>query len=162
MVRVSVRVNPLENDDGEVFGVLFIARDISSEMEREKRLIELMLRERDIAALVPDAIYVHRDGKILWANPAAIEMFGAQSQTDFIGRSAWGLIDPEDLERVMADHVHFGAAESSRPFNVTRRRIDGMPFPTEARGADRTSRTAIQAPFARSPVPSASRQSSKE
>jgi PAS domain S-box-containing protein len=138
MVRVSVRVNPLENDDGEVFGVLFIARDISSEMEREKRLTELMLRERDIAALVPDAIYVHRDGKILWANPAAIEMFGAQSQTDFIGRSAWDLIDPEDLERVMADHVHFGAAESSRPFYVTRRHIDGMPFPTEARGAQIT------------------------
>lgn len=135
-IRVSVRVTPLENAMGEVFGVLFLARDVTPELEREQRLTELMLRERDIAALVPDAIYVHRRGKILWANPAAIEMFGAQSQTDFIGRSAWDLIVPEDLSQVMERHSMLGDETVSSPIFVRRRRLDGEEFPTEARGAD--------------------------
>jgi PAS domain S-box-containing protein len=134
-VRVSVRVTPLENASGEIFGVLFLARDVSSETAREQRLTELALRERDIAALVPDAIYVHRDGKILWANAAAIEMFGAQSQTDFIGRSAWDLIVPDDLPRVLESHRTLGDAVESKTIFVRRQRIDGSEFPTEGRGA---------------------------
>ncbi|MBT4907078.1 MAG: PAS domain S-box protein [Rhodospirillaceae bacterium] len=134
-VRVSVRVSPLENAAGEIFGVLFLARDVSSESAREQRLTELVLRERDIATLVPDAIYVHRNGKILWANKAAIEMFGAQSQTDFIGRSAWDLIVPDDLQRVLVSHGKLGDAIGSKTIHVRRRRIDGSEFPTEGRGA---------------------------
>lgn len=134
-VRVSVRVSPLENAAGEIFGVLFLARDVSSEVAREQRLTELALRERDIVTLVPDAIYIHRNGKILWANAAAIEMFGAQSQTDFIGRSAWDLIVPEDLPRVLESHGKLGDAVGSRTIHVRRRRIDGSEFPTEGRGA---------------------------
>jgi len=135
-IRVSARVDPLENADGEIFGVLFVSRDVTPELEREQRLTELMLRERDIAALVPDAIYVHRDGKILWANTAAIEMFGAQSQTDFIGRSAWDFIAPEDLSQVLESHARLGDATGSKPIFVHRRRLDGEVFPTEGRGAE--------------------------
>ncbi len=135
-VRVSVRVSPLENAAGEIFGVLFLARDISAEAAREQRLTELMLRERDIAALVPDAIYVHRAGKVLWANPAAVELFGAQSQTDFVGRSAWDLIIPEDLQKVLDRHSQLGDAEESGPIYVRRRRLDGVEFPSEGRGAE--------------------------
>lgn len=134
-VRVSVRVNPLENSEGEIYGVLFLARDMDPEMQREQRLTELMLRERDIATLVPDAIYVHRNGKILWANPAAVEMFGARSNTDFVGRSAWELIEPEDLPRVMASHARLGDTEDSEPIFVRRLRLDGEVFPSEGRGA---------------------------
>lgn len=134
-VRVSVRVNTLEDISGAIFGVLFIARDVSPEMEREQRLTQLMLRERDIANLVPDAIYVHRNGKILWANSAAIEMFGAQSQTDFIGRSAWDLIVPEDLPRVLEGHARLGDGTGSEPIFVRRQRLDGEAFPAEGRGS---------------------------
>lgn len=134
-VRVSARVSPLENEMGEIFGVLFLSRDVTPEVEREQRLTELMLRERDIAALVPDSIYVHREGKILWANPASIEMFAARSQTDFIGRSAWDLIDPDDLPHVLESHAHLGDASVSKSIYVHRRRLDGERFPSEGRGA---------------------------
>ena len=128
-VRVSARVSPLENEMGEIFGVLFLSRDVTPEVEREQRLTELMLRERDIAVLVPDSIYVHREGKILWANPASIEMFAARSQTDFIGRSAWDLIDPDDLPHVLESHAHLGDASVSKSIYVHRRRLDGERFP---------------------------------
>ncbi len=135
-VRVSVRVSPLENAAGEIFGVLFLARDISSEAAREQQLTELMLRERNIAALVPDAIYVHRNGKVLWANPAAVELYGARSQTDLVGRSAWDLIVPEDLPKVLERHSELGSPSESDPIYIRRMRLDGVEFPSQGRGAE--------------------------
>jgi PAS domain S-box-containing protein len=137
-VRVSVRVSPLENSKGEIFGVLFLSRDVTSETDRDQRLTELMLRERDIATLVPDALYIHRDGKILWANPAAAEMFGVQSQSDLVGQMVWDTIVPEDLPIVLARYEELGAAGASKPIFVRRRRLDGEEFPTEAHGAEIT------------------------
>lgn len=134
-VRVSARVSPLENAAGEIFGVLFLSRDISHEERREKRLSEVELRERDIATLVPDALYIHRDGKIVWANPAAIEMFRARSETDFIGRTPWELVVSEDLPHVMESYNKLGGAAVSRPIFVRRQRLDGEQFPSEGRGA---------------------------
>jgi len=51
-VRISLRVSPLRNPDGSVFGMLFLGRDMVPEVERENRLTELQLREREIATLV--------------------------------------------------------------------------------------------------------------
>lgn len=135
-IRLSVRVNPLKNSNGEVFGVLFLTRDVTPEEEREKRLNEVELRERDIATLVPDALYIHREGKILWANPASVKMFGAQSLTDFVGRMAWDLIVPADLQRVLDIHNELGDAALSSAIFARRQRLDGTEFPTEGRGAE--------------------------
>ncbi len=134
-VRISLRVSPLENDAGEIFGVLFTGRDVTPEMERESRLEEARAREREIATLVPDALYVHREGKILWANPAAVHMFAARSMSDLIGRLAWDLIAEDDLDRVLESHRRLSEPDGSRPIFVHRRRLNGELFPSEGRGA---------------------------
>lgn len=134
-VRVSLRVSPLEQPDGSIFGVLFMSRDVVSEVDRETRLTELQLREREIATLVPDALYVHRQGKIVWVNQAAVDMFGAQSTTDLLGRMAWDFIVEADLDKVLKRHAALGPAGSTSPILVHRKRLDGHAFPTEARGA---------------------------
>lgn len=70
-----MRVSQLENAKGEIFGVLFLSRDVTPETEREQRLTELMMRERDIATLVPDGlIYVltdESDGKLIRLQPVS-------------------------------------------------------------------------------------------
>lgn len=134
-VRISLRASPLKGADGSIFGVLFMGRDVVSEVERENRLTELQLREREIATLVPDALYVHRDGKIVWVNQAAVDMFGAQSATDLLGRMAWDFIVETDLGKVLVLHAALGPAGASTPILVDRKRLDGTVFPTEGRGA---------------------------
>lgn len=134
-VRISLRVTPLQADDGTVFGVLFLGRDLVPEVARENRLTEMQLREREIVTLVPDAIYVHRNGKIMWANQAAADMFGAQSITDLLGRSAFEMVIEDDLQKVMERHAMLGEAGASRPVFVRRKRLDGETFPSEGRGA---------------------------
>ncbi|MBO6783804.1 MAG: PAS domain S-box protein, partial [Alphaproteobacteria bacterium] len=134
-VRISLRATPLEDENGAIFGVLFLGRDLTPELDREIRLTELQRREREIARLVPDAVYVHRNGKILWANDAAVEMFSAQSLTDLIGRSAWDLIVKEDLERVLHAFDELAEGNGQLSIYVARMRLNGEVFPSEARGA---------------------------
>ena len=134
-VRMSLRVSPLKDSDDHVFGVLFLGRDVVPEFERENRLTEMQQRESEIATLVPDALFIHRDGKIIWANIAAVEMFAARSMTDLLGRSSFDLIVEDDLARVLEGHANLGEAESSRPIFVRRKRLNGDVFPTEGKGA---------------------------
>lgn len=134
-LRISTRATPLENEEGEIYGVLFVSRDLAPERERAERIDAAERREREIARLVPDALYVHRAGKILWANPAAAQMFEAGSATQLVGRSAWELIHPDDLEEVLESHSRLNKRETSPPIFVRRRRLTGEIFPSEGRGA---------------------------
>lgn len=137
-ICVSTRVTPLEDADGNVFGVLFLSSDVSREVAQERRETELKMRESDIATLVPDALFVHRNNEIVWANAAAIETFGAQSVEEFVGRSPWDLIAPDDLPRIKERNANLGPAELSRPTFAHRVRLDGVSFPSEGRGASIT------------------------
>lgn len=135
LIRMSLRVSPLKEPDGKIFGVLFMGRDVVSEVARENRLTELQSREREIAALVPDALFVHRNGKIIWANEATVEMFAAQSLTDILGRNAFEMIVEEDRGFVLGRNADLGQAGKSQRAFVRRRRITGEVFPSAGRGA---------------------------
>lgn len=134
-IRMSLRVSPLKDSSDRIFGVLFVGRNVVPEVERENRLTELQLREREIATLVPDALFIHRNGKIIWANQAAVEMFAARSMTDLLGRSSFDMIVESDLDRVLERYNSLGEAGSSLPIFVHRKRLDGQVFPSEGRGA---------------------------
>lgn len=134
-IRMSLRVSPLRDAEEQIFGVLFMGRNVVPEVERENRLTELQLREREIATLVPDALFIHRNGKIIWANQASVEMFAARSMTDLLGRSSFDMIEEKDLDRVLERHSQLGEAGSSLPIFVHRKRLNGDVFPSEGRGA---------------------------
>jgi two-component system, cell cycle sensor histidine kinase and response regulator CckA len=59
--------------------------------ERYRRLFDLM----------QEAVWVHQEGTILFANPAAAKLLGAESPEVLIGRSVFSIIHPEDRERAM-------------------------------------------------------------
>ncbi|MDQ6965328.1 MAG: PAS domain S-box protein, partial [Mariprofundaceae bacterium] len=57
-------------------------------------------RYRQLFNLIPDAIVVHSDAKIIYCNPAAVKMFAASSEDELIGRGAIDLVHPDDRQRV--------------------------------------------------------------
>jgi len=57
-------------------------------------------RYRQLFNLIPDAIVVHSDTKIMYCNPAAVKMFAASSEDELIGREALDLVHPDDRHRV--------------------------------------------------------------
>ena len=77
----------------------------------------------------PDAIYVHRRGKIELVNPKAVALFGAKSSDELIGRSVLDLVHPEGRERA-AEAVLQDPRNSAGPGPLEQRRLrlDGSEF----------------------------------
>ena len=100
---------------------------------------ELGLREseekyRSLVDLAPIAVLVHRDGKIVYANPESVRLAGAGSTEDLIGREMLPLIHPDDLPITLE---HFRLMSKGATIPLTEMRIftiDGKPFTVEAAG----------------------------
>ena len=68
----------------------------TDEAQRAKAALqESERRYRAVVEWAPDPMLVHRDGMILYANPAAVRMFGADAADDLLGGSFFDLIHPE-------------------------------------------------------------------
>ena len=51
---------------------------------------------RVLIELTPDAVVVHRDGRVVYANPAAVQMVGAQTAGQLVGRAIMDRVHPDD------------------------------------------------------------------
>jgi PAS domain S-box-containing protein len=80
-----------------------LTADVVARKEVEAALRESETRYRILVERSPESVVVHREGIIIFANPAAIEMFGAKFADDLIGKPFLDLISPdyhtEALER---------------------------------------------------------------
>jgi diguanylate cyclase (GGDEF)-like protein/PAS domain S-box-containing protein len=72
--------------------------------QQKVALLEKEERYRILVEWTPEAIIVHRGGKVLYVNPAMIKMFGASSAQDLIGKSIFELIHP-DYHQVVLDRM---------------------------------------------------------
>jgi len=70
-----------------------------ADSEAQRRATEQ--RFRQIFDLVQEGIWIHVDGKVQFANPAAARLFGAKSPDDLIGKPVFSLIHPDDRERAI-------------------------------------------------------------
>jgi two-component system cell cycle sensor histidine kinase PleC len=113
-----------------------IVSDITERKRNEDRRRESETRYRTLIDLSPDAIYVHREGRIVLCNEAAIRMFGAANADVLIGRNTLDLIDPDFHELVRERQAHVAAAGTKTVYMRQRRlRLDGTPFWAEVTAA---------------------------
>ncbi|MDD5543721.1 MAG: PAS domain S-box protein [Acidobacteriia bacterium] len=63
--------------------------------EAEEALRESESRYRTLVELSPDAILVHVDGKVVFANAASVRLFGANDSRALLGRSILDLVHPD-------------------------------------------------------------------
>lgn len=91
--------------------------------------------ESQIFTLLPDAILINRDGKIVFANPAAVKMFGAKSLADLIGMSPIDLAHPDEREAILARRQSVLSGQNLGRNISRRQRLDGSEFITESEGA---------------------------
>lgn len=67
----------------------------SSRSREHQMLIETQQRYRDLVELSPDAIILHRKGKIIYANAAAADMVGAPQPNALIGKGVMNFVHPD-------------------------------------------------------------------
>ncbi len=82
-------------------------------------------RYRALVDLAPDAIVVHKGGQFVYANSAALRLYGASSPDDLAGRPVLDLIHPDDRVLV-GDRILDVTRGGSAPLRALRiLRLDG-------------------------------------
>ncbi len=116
--------------------VLEGTQDLNAELERRK-LIETELRAAEqryqsLVELNPDAVVVNFNKTVVYANTAALRLFGAKSLSDLLGRSPFELIDPGQRAEVEERHQRALQSGVPNPAKIQRRlRLDGSPVYVE-------------------------------
>ncbi len=90
---------------------------------------------RMLVANAPDAIVVHRDNRVLYANEAALRLSGMESLDQFGNIPLLDLVAPEDREQVRAGIVRLGEGHPVPGFEMGIVRPDGVRISVETRAA---------------------------
>ena len=104
-------------------------------------------RHDTLVEWTPDPIFVHRDGKFIYANPAAIEMFGAVSADELLGTAILDRIHPDYRQIVLARVKHFLEHGGTAPMIEEKMlKLDGTVIDVEAQGTiiSHDGRPAVQ------------------
>lgn len=115
-------------DDGSFLGYRGSTSDITAQVEAEQRYRHLIEQS-------PTPVLVHHGEVLAYANPAAVEMFGAQSEADLIGRSVVDLVHPDDRELFRDRLKQIVDAGAVTELTEQRRlRLDGSEITVISRG----------------------------
>ena len=153
---------PLRGANGEIYGVLTSARNVTETFRAEEALRASEARYRLLLETAPVALYVHDGQKVLFANRAFAELMGASDPAAMIGCAVTSIVHPDEVERVKERirAVTEGGVIVSPPMDARVLRTDGRVVPVhviatrcffEAKPAiqvvmiDETARLAAQA-----------------
>jgi two-component system, cell cycle sensor histidine kinase and response regulator CckA len=93
-------------------------------------------RYRALVEWSPEAMVVHREGRVVFVNPAAVAMFGATSAQDLTGKHLAELTDPQSAYAAEESWLgHADEREAQPEVGLTLRRLSGASFDAEGRSA---------------------------
>lgn len=110
---IALALGPLETVSETLF--LCIVRDVSERKMLESTCAESEERYRSLVELSPDAIAIHRDGKVLFCNAAGARLLRLPSAEALIGMNIADIVHP-DYHHVMARRIEEVRAGQVVPF----------------------------------------------
>ncbi|HEY4080688.1 MAG TPA: PAS domain S-box protein [Burkholderiaceae bacterium] len=96
---VSISGEPRFDKDGNFRGYWGVARDVSGEVQAEQIMHASETRYRELFRRSPSPLVLHRWGRVIDANPAAMAMFGYTQRSSMVGQDLFSHYEPGDDER---------------------------------------------------------------
>lgn len=101
VVRAAPMLAPGETADGQPYvtdnfytGVVV---DVTAQQKFERELGDLVDRYRLLTEVSPDVVVVHKNGRLVYGNRAAVRLIGAGSMEEHYGRPITDFVHPSDL-----------------------------------------------------------------
>ncbi len=127
---------PMFDAGGKFLGYRGTARDITAIKEAELARLETEQRYRQLVEMSPDAIVVHQDGHIIFANRQMAELVGAAGPEELVGSRVLDFVEEADHPRVRQQSKGLSAGEgASLPVEIRVRRLGGQLLHVETRAA---------------------------
>jgi len=107
--------------------VLWLAIVILLERKRaEDSLRESKEQYQDLVELSPETIYIQQEGKFVFVNSAGVELFGAASQQDLLGKPLLDFLHPDSWE-LAADRIQLEQKKGDKILSIEEKylRLDG-------------------------------------
>ena len=127
------RIAPTVFEDGRK-GVSVILEDITEQRRADDALRESEDRYRKLVEISPDAVFLHREGRILYANPAAFRLLGASHSDEIIGKNILDFVPPAFQDPVRNNIQKDLEGQTSPRIELPMFRIDGTTIMVEGRG----------------------------
>ncbi len=122
-------------------------RDVTERRNMEQQLRIGEERYRSLVELSPFGIYVHVDGKCVFANSAGIRLLGGKYPEDIIGQSVMRFVHPDFRELVVSRIKSLFVDERQlAPVEEKFIKLDGTPIDVEVSGIkfDYSGKIAVQ------------------
>jgi PAS domain S-box-containing protein len=127
-LRDYVNVHKVDGVPVELFGVMV---DITREREAEEAAFADRENFRRMVALSPDCIGVHVDDTYVYVNQAFVQLLGALSETEVVGRNVFSFVDADSHGSVSERLENLRAGQSVPYIRETYLRADGSPLDVE-------------------------------
>ncbi len=134
-VRLFSNASPLLDEQGRPRGAVGAFLDITELSRAQEELRASEERYRELVDMAPDAIVVHRDGKFVFANRAALELYGAEGFEQLQPKNIVDLMHPDDRAAILSRIARVQAGERTPLRAVRLLRLDGQEVAVEATAA---------------------------
>jgi len=129
----SCHISPITFNDGRK-GVSVLLEEVTEIRKKESALRESEERFRTLVEISPDAVILHRDGKIIYANLTALKLLGASYPEEITGKMVLDFVDP-GFHGILRENIRKDLdGELSPQMELPMLRLDGTPVIVEGRG----------------------------